>query len=639
MKGNVPFKMVKIVLKNSDKIKNIDIEISKDYLNWLKSYYICYNKNEIKIYLEEDANFLKFNNGVFFLNIEFYEQLKPIFMMQSPCGWGDRMIALLNAMYLSKKLNGHFGFTWTNLKISNSDVCEINVCEENELFDDEFIEQHSYSDVYESPIKSDFLSDKWIDNIFIAKDFIEDYLKKPFQYDWGYCTNHLMLNVYIKNIKADYCKNFPVLWSEIQFSKEANEIFDKVEVVWEKINNFSKNKGFIAIHARSGDSIYNSSLNLYNHTGHVYVWHKALPVEILMELIEIYSANNILLFGEDIKVLKSLCLFYKNLNIFIANDYIPNDYRNSWKEEMFDLVLMSKIDKIIGGYSGFSRLASLIGNGKESTAWIDIFDEKQRQQIFFKHFGKLDIHIMQQAYSLGYMYFGEMRISKNFKYAKELVKKAIQLDPDKEIHNISLIYCHLMLKEYDEADRHIEYILHLRRDKFLYRISHCIIINELKYSVLNDLKSLDYPYISFLYIQLFKDEIFKQDRLNDMVNVCSYNKDDSAVFRVKNSLSYRLGEVIIKTKNISSVIKLPFLILIIILDYKMQKFIYNYAIRNNPKLKLKPIDFCYDYNSSLVFKNHLSYRIGNLLVKHPFTFILKVSKTYKDWKKYHHGDR
>lgn len=49
----------------------------------------------------------------------------------------------------------------------------------------------------------------------------------------------------------------------------------------------------------------------------------------------------------------------------MADDLVPFEYKYGWQRDMFDLILMSKANKIIGGTSGFCRLASLIGNGRE----------------------------------------------------------------------------------------------------------------------------------------------------------------------------------------------------------------------------------------------------------------------------------
>ncbi|WP_144585413.1 tetratricopeptide repeat protein, partial [Campylobacter coli] len=556
LKNDEYFKIVKIILKGNTNI-DINIEASQDCIHWKKCDKVFKFNECVDIYFDDDKNkYLKLNNRVLTSSLKFYAQIYPIFMMQSPAGWGDRMIALLNAMYLSKTLKCYFGFTWEEFKINivdnKNNTYNCMVCKESDIFTKEFINRHSYTRVYQSPYKFFLENNKWYDNIFISKDSVEDYLKKPFQYDWGYCTNHSSLKYYIKNIKADYCKDFPELWNEIGFSDTMYDIFTEVETTWRGLIKKSRYEDFIAIHIRSGEMIYANNTDLYSQTGHNYIWHKILPIEILIEIIEKYSNNNsIILFGEDITTLRLVCQYFKKPNLYIANDYLPNEYSNNWKKEIFDLMLMSKTKEIIGGTSGFARLASLISRGDEPTFWIDLFDEKKRLQIFDKHFGKINIDKMYQSFSLGYMYLGEMHNNGNFSKAKKMIKKALELDEKRGIHNIAYIYCCIMLDEYELAEEHLREILYLRKKDFLYTMSHCILLEYFKKNIFTRSQIFDYPNIAFLYTFFNKENILKQ-------KLISVYKNDTAVFRVTNSLSYKLGKTILASNNIFSVTVLPF---------------------------------------------------------------------------------
>ncbi|MFI80666.1 hypothetical protein EEL83_08345, partial [Campylobacter jejuni] len=77
----------------------------------------------------------------------------------------------------------------------------------------------------------------------------------------------------------------------------------------------------------------------------------------------------------------------------------------------------------------------------------------------------------------------------------------------------------------------------------------------------------------------------------------------------------------------------PFLLVQILLDFKKQQSSYKYIVNRNPKLKLKPIDTYLDYRQSLNIKKHLSYQVGNALVKHHFLFPFILIRICKNWKK------
>ncbi|KAB0573849.1 hypothetical protein F7P74_09115, partial [Helicobacter pullorum NCTC 12824] len=53
----------------------------------------------------------------------------------------------------------------------------------------------------------------------------------------------------------------------------------------------------------------------------------------------------------------------------------------------------------------------------------------------------------------------------------------------------------------------------------------------------------------------------------------------------------------------------------------------------NPTLKSLPLSCYSDYREAIKIKNYLSYRLGNLLIKHPLTFVFRVNKIYKEWRR------
>ncbi|HEA7381033.1 TPA: hypothetical protein RXK53_001243, partial [Campylobacter jejuni] len=121
------------------------------------------------------------------------------------------------------------------------------------------------------------------------------------------------------------------------------------------------------------------------------------------------------------------------------------------------------------------------------------------------------------------------------------------------------------------------------------------------------------------------------DFFNKKTDVISYYYDDTAIFRVKNSLSYKLGNTILKVK-ISEVLFLPLIICKIVFHFKIQQIIYRYVVKQNPKLKLKSLEQYDDYMESLKIREHLSYKLGNAFIKHPFSFIFRINAIYKQWR-------
>ncbi|HEG6758160.1 TPA: hypothetical protein SE795_001774 [Campylobacter jejuni] len=620
---------------------NLMIEISYDGKNWFLCDDMINDCSKIKLFFYRNLKikFIKFINSSFqIIKIKCFVRRYPgVFMAKSYCGWGDRMMALLNAMYLAKQTNFKFGFTWEEMKIvskENKKILYSHVPSEDKLFDKEYLEKYSYTNQYTSPDKEKFISGEWITNATVCKNNIRDFFEKPFEYYWGFVTNHCFLSHMVKNVDINYIRDFPKLWKEIGFSQEIKDIFIEVDKIYSKIQD-----GFIAIHVRSGEIVYPSEQGyLYNGTGHDYLWQKAMPVEILLELLQQYALKNknIVLFGEDILTLKQVIsyakdLFFKNQNyLYLANDFINDEaYQKGYKKDIFDLYFMSKASEIIGGASGFCELASLIGQGKRAIVWIDLFDEQKRYDIFRKYYGIIKIHPLQNAFSLEYMYMGEFYLTKDIKKMKELILKALELDQIREFHHIALLYCCLTLDQIEEAENYLEQIIKNRKEKFIYVILRCILYTDLKNALFTNKTCINYPNLTYLIVQFMNHE----KEFYSMKNSVSYYYNDSAVFRIKNSLSYRLGIEMIQAKNLLKMLKLPFILLKIILKFKKEQKMYKFISKQNPNLVLRPLEKYVDYNDALQVKKHLSFIMGNLLVTKPFSFPFRAYNIYKKWKK------
>ncbi|XAK34611.1 hypothetical protein AAID95_01750 [Campylobacter coli] len=91
----------------------------------------------------------------------------------------------------------------------------------------------------------------------------------------------------------------------------------------------------------------------------------------------------------------------------------------------------------------------------------------------------------------------------------------------------------------------------------------------------------------------------------------------SAIDRVKNSLSYKLGFAIlehVKQKGIGY-ITLPYELYKIKQQYFKERELYKQVIKMFPQLAYLKIESCKDYNESIKYKYHLSYILGETLIR------------------------
>ncbi|EJX6059455.1 alpha-2,3-sialyltransferase, partial [Campylobacter coli] len=68
-------------------------------------------------------------------------------------------------------------------------------------------------------------------------------------------------------------------------------------------------------------------------------------------------------------------------------------------------------------------------------------------------------------------------------------------------------------------------------------------------------------------------------------------------------------------KNIFGILFMPVYIISTLLSHKQEQKIYQEKIKKDPSLKLPSLESYPDYKEALKFKNHLSYKLGQALIK------------------------
>ncbi|XAK36379.1 glycosyltransferase family 2 protein [Campylobacter coli] len=114
-----------------------------------------------------------------------------------------------------------------------------------------------------------------------------------------------------------------------------------------------------------------------------------------------------------------------------------------------------------------------------------------------------------------------------------------------------------------------------------------------------------------------------------------------ATDHIKNQLTYKLGNQIVKSTSLASMFLLPYKLLLITINHKIEKKILKIMSKKDPKYKSPSLNSYTDHMNALEVKNHLSYKIGQVLIrdckkwykggiiKLPFS----MYKVYKDHKR------
>ncbi|EJQ2016041.1 hypothetical protein NZY26_001729, partial [Campylobacter coli] len=128
-------------------------------------------------------------------------------------------------------------------------------------------------------------------------------------------------------------------------------------------------------------------------------------------------------------------------------------------------------------------------------------------------------------------------------------------------------------------------------------------------------------------------------QLNQLQSKLSFqSQHGTAKQRIQNQLSYKLGQtMIVNSKNIFGILFMPVYIISTLLSHKQEQKIYQEKIKKDPSLKLPSLESYPDYKEALKFKNHLSYKLGQALIKANKTwykggyvrFLFELRKIYK----------
>lgn len=206
------------------------------------------------------------------------------------------------------------------------------------------------------------------------------------------------------------------------------------------------------------------------------------------------------------------------------------------------------------------------------------------------------------------------------------------------VHNKAKVYC--ICEEYEFMRKFLDkypdskavflgVLAYLRYGSYFWNLNR--IDEEYKLEFLYRFQS---DFLKIIEKNELDKSLFKQWQLANLEKILQdpkeyyfevYCKPFGAVNRVKNQLSYKLGNTLLQAKSPLKILKLPFRLIKLILEHILDK--------NNPALKPNALENYRDYEEALGVKEHLSYKLGEALLKNPFTFVFKINKIYKDFKK------
>lgn len=650
-------------LKHQKINQNLSVECSLDGIVWTKLDPNMYEWNnldilEINVLQSLSARYVKIS-----LNVRGHLVLKKVEVFKRKYSYivagrtdstGTRLATIINAMCVAKHLDGFkFVFSWLN------ETCDDHRMKIDKREDVAFCDEIPFaSDIF----SKDFLLEYKIDSKYHshANDIIglsfEDSKSEFLKRKWGSYIGKAGPHKYMHNVKPeDILQETWRCYQDIQWSPKYMQIINDVGCI---CNNIITDD-FVILHMRGGEVV----LGDFKVAPWLWAKTKHFPYEVAIEIAKVeWESNNIVIVGQDFTSNQILENYLnkikpnKDIKIYSIDSLIKDRYNYTNPERsFFDINFLSKAKKIYAtGASMFSNTASMMAGKELIHSFYDIYSDEELYNIIQKNINCLEIGNLHRAYCYYRLYDFAIKLNMPLQVAQDWLYKAMQEDNDNDWYRIAIIDTFFKEKDLKKIDLYLKtdciyrekffeaiYGPHNTMNKWCFKYYDSLRDKYLKYA---DTK---YPYISYMAAKIS----FCRKNINDALKYIEYSlakdpsnkyflslyaeikskiddKNDTPIAKLKtdinigtakeritNTLSYKLGQAMIKNSNsVIGYIKMPFILNNIRINHAKEKIAYHNKIKNNLNLKLPSLDNYSDYPEALKLKNHLSYKLGEALI-------------------------
>ncbi len=348
-------------------------------------------------------------------------------------GLGERLNAILNGMFLAHQLGFEFAYHWpptSSAERLGVDKALHAIGGEEEFFSSDFIARYSIPD-------------------FNSKGFVEvrgkgltreHLVRKTEDPDFaGWLAPRLDLDdLLVEQLRPNPDFNLGSVFNEIEFH-------ETVAAAIRAARSLDIPAHCVGVHLRSGDIFYGAYRKLVHYT------YKGVTLPIAKAIISsiAQSGGRVLLFGQDRDVLQYL---KKVTGAMTMEDLHAPKFVSSTVQAMFEIVLMSRCERIVAGSSGFAKQASWIA-GIRVEHPADFFSPGEQTRISIEDLDENAdrYHPLQTSFAYWYGYFCG-RHAKSFDEADMLLRKAYQYDPENQLYPLKRAANCFRNGKFDEGD-------------------------------------------------------------------------------------------------------------------------------------------------------------------------------------------
>lgn len=564
---------------------------------------------------------------------------KKLILASRNDGLGERLRAILNALYICKHLGFKFGFVWYPLRayadeISSNKLAPVIVPEQEEIFSKEFIKKYSYNGVFKDSV------DEF--GKFKRKN-LQSLITTPAS-NPPYRVTQKRLDTIFKDIDGkEYKMSLIKIWEELDFSDKVKQILSRAK---QKVSEW-EGEGFSVLHIRAGDTIFSEACQRQIIRANIYKRALAFPLAIELIFEELSKNRQIIVFSDDLSLLE----YFKKelpalLNLtsgqkskLLFSSELCDEKRDYVYKALYENTIMSWADKIYyTKLSGYANLAVLTGKYKEDVDVYDYFTKEQQYNIIKKYISLPYIHNFQKSFAC----FQAFRLSKSLKMSLEIskfwLKEALEYNKNNDAFHILWIEILFLENKIEEVENYLGQIFKQRQGSFMKtlfydgfeRYDYDFIFKPFLQNAKAEFKN-----ISYIAYQIASNlgflEYLKDLKYEDKIVSIKTKNQLGAEFIMKNHLSYQLGQAMVENSySLKGILKNPLDMFRIYLCFKRQKFQH-------------PLPLCEykDYARAVKFvENHVFYRLGFALIKAQkswckggyFYFLWELRKIYIEYK-------
>ncbi|WP_104722623.1 hypothetical protein [Helicobacter mesocricetorum] len=386
-------------------------------------------------------------------------------------GIGARMIALLNNIYLSNLLGERtkFGFVWKDNfpsdtlrsmrnqnEIEGNKISGLGLENEEVIFTQDFIENFSYTNNLLGCNDSYHIGNNLQDFVRLsteATDTKEAFLFSP----PTPLYNIEKLKEMIK--ECDYRRGLREIWDTLEFVPRIKRVIETAKEL------ALQNHPFVAIHIRSGDVIFTPT---YRNSLDRMLYH-TLPLELAMACIEteLKEGNKAILFSDDFSSMYILLDYFKKEDLHFIESLVPATFNlNNLERVFFEITFMSFSKKIYTSKTSvYARLAHYIGENSILLNSYEVFNEEQRYQYLQKY--SINPNRFQKALSNFHKFVLSRNLGIDYDIQETHIKDCINTDKENLLFKMLFIDLLLETKRYSKADEILDDIVNKYQLNFI----------------------------------------------------------------------------------------------------------------------------------------------------------------------------